>query len=584
MAFLQPKGKQDGGRKPKPAPQRLPTCWLCHGCNWWQFACERGTNTPVKSCFRSERCGIGRPKVPTLWKDATDEQKKCRGGTGPTTAAPPAGAAAPAAAGGTPWRRRQQQQQQQRNDDAAGGGRRAGRQPQQQQRQQQHGPNGAGPRQAAPKESPELVAARARARVTGQIVDSCLLNYGDNITTDRARVKHDVATLEVERLLEDESADTQSAQKQELQHDYDKYLALLGADDPIVLGLRKKIDAGAVPESQTAVAVRNAKTLLDLLVDNEPDDHEGILEARSALDAAKIANGSRESDCYQSAEAAHKQAQDVVDAIHADIEATKTAFDAIVAKQQKQATDLLAATEARDAAKKRVQERMLAISTKAPGILQPSDVQTMSERMQRLDTVTRHVHGLGTQNGAVPVDAMQRVMDCVAELMRAAPSTVFTQSVTNEPQATVAGGLVIAGGGASGSATTGGTPGGPPAQTAAAPTPCTSIAAMQAKFDARERERTAAAAREAERVAAATAAATAAAAEAARASTERAAEAIALQAAYDAEAATAAAAAAAAAAAQRRNDESPGLADGNVGHLSTDAVMAIQWGEQGAGA
>ena len=82
----------------------------------------------------------------------------------------------------------------------------------------------------------------------------------------------------------------------------------------------------------------------------EPDEVEQIREARSALDQAKIANGPRESDCYQSAEAALKQAEDAVDAIHADIEATKTAFDAIVAKQQKQATDLLAATEARDAA------------------------------------------------------------------------------------------------------------------------------------------------------------------------------------------------------------------------------------------
>ena len=87
---------------------------------------------------------------------------------------------------------------------------------------------------------------------------------------------------------------------------------------------------------------------------------------------------------------------------------------------------------------------MLAISTKAPGVLQPSDVQTMSERMQQLDTLTRHVHGLGTQSGGVPVDAMQRIMECVAALMQAAPSTVFSTSVTSEPPLAADGSAVAA--------------------------------------------------------------------------------------------------------------------------------------------
>jgi len=96
-----------------------------------------------------------------------------------------------------------------------------------------------------------------------------------------------------------------------------------GADDPLVVGLRKKLEAGTAPESPTARAVREAKTLLDLLLEHDSDATERIQEARSALDHAKIANGPRESDCYHSAEAALKQAEDAVDAIHADIESVE---------------------------------------------------------------------------------------------------------------------------------------------------------------------------------------------------------------------------------------------------------------------
>ena len=540
MAFHRPKGKQAGKRPPKPSPARLPNCWLCSGCKWWQFACPRDSTTPVKSCFRTRDCGIARGANCVHWKNATAAQKAKPGGT--TAAAGAAGGAAPAGGGPvggapaaapaarTPWRQKQAERRQRQLQNGGGGAKAA----------------------AAPKESPELVAARAAVRAHETIVELYLGRYGEGTQVTEARATLDAATAEVERLLPAAATGDLSEYLAQLQNDYDRYLDMHGADDPIVVSLRKKLEAGTAPESPTARAVREAKQLLDLLVEHDPNAADRIQEARSALDKAKIANGSRESDCYQSAEAALKQAEDAVEAIHADIEATKTAYDAILAQQKKQAADLLAATETRDAAKKRVQDRMLAISTKAPGVLQPSDAQTMSERMQQLDTVVRHVHGLGTQHGGVPAEAMQRVMECVAQLMQAAPSTIFTQSVTSEPQAAVAGGVVIADGGASGS-TVNGTLSGPPEQTAAPPTPSTSLAAMQAKFDTRERERTAETAREAARVAAAAAAAKAAAEAAAaaeaRANNERAAETMALQQAMDAEAAAAAATAAEATAA-----------------------------------
>ena len=288
---------------------------------------------------------------------------------------------------------------------------------------------------------------------------------------------------EVERLLPGEPTGDQSAHLDQLQQDHDRYLGMLGADHSIVVSLRKQIEAGTAPESPTAVAVKQAKTLLDLLVEHEPDELEQIQEARSALDKAKIANGSRESDCYQSAEAALKQAEDAVDALQAEIEETKIAFDAVKAKQQKQAVDLVAAIDTRDAAKKRVLDRVVSISTQAPGILQPADVLTMSTAMQQLDTLTRTVHQLGTQNGGVPMEAMQRVADQVAVLMRSAPDTVFSPTVTSEPAAYVANGIVVAGGGSSSSP--------PAAAQAASQMPGASTAALQAKFNARELERAA---------------------------------------------------------------------------------------------
>ncbi len=230
-----------------------------------------------------------------------------------------------------------------------------------------------------------------------------------------------------------------------------------------------------------------------------------------------------QSDCYQSAETAHKQAIVAVEAIHEQIAAAQAEDEALQAKKQKLAADLVIAVDARDAAKQRVLDRVVSISTLAPSILQPADVVAMAEQMQKLDAITRAVHQRGTRDGSVQADLLQQIMDGVADLLSAAPKSVFTESITSEPQAPVANGVVLASGGAGSNAST----------TAAPATPRNSVAALQAKIDTRERERAADAARETARVAAATAAATTAAAAATaaatRANTERTAEAPALQ-------------------------------------------------------
>ena len=89
---------------------------------------------------------------------------------------------------------------------------------------------------------------------------------------------------------------------QVLQQEYDKYLAQYGSDDPLVKSLRAKLEAADQLRSESAIAVDNAKQRLELLLKHMPDDAERIEEARTALDDAKLANGSKESDCFQSAE------------------------------------------------------------------------------------------------------------------------------------------------------------------------------------------------------------------------------------------------------------------------------------------
>ena len=61
-------------------------------------------------------------------------------------------------------------------------------------------------------------------------------------------------------------------------------------------------------DAQKSKAVKTAKKQLYDLIEFIPEDKEGIEAARVRLDAAKVANGAKESDCFQSAEAAFKNA------------------------------------------------------------------------------------------------------------------------------------------------------------------------------------------------------------------------------------------------------------------------------------
>ena len=122
-----------------------------------------------------------------------------------------------------------------------------------------------------------------------------------------------------------------------------------------------------------------------------------------------------------------------------------------------------------------MQERIVSISTLAPNILQPADVVTMAEKMQKLDSITRAVHSKAAKEGGVQADLLQTIMDSVADLLSAAPSTVFTHSITAVP----AEGAPAGSGGASGAA----------ASPAAPPTATLSVASAKAKHDAREVQR-----------------------------------------------------------------------------------------------
>ena len=89
-----------------------------------------------------------------------------------------------------------------------------------------------------------------------QIVDSYVSTFGDGPQAAKERIKLAAAVAEVDRLVPAEPAADQNVDRDGLQSDYDRYLAMLGADHAIVVSLRKQIEAGAAPESQTAVAVK----------------------------------------------------------------------------------------------------------------------------------------------------------------------------------------------------------------------------------------------------------------------------------------------------------------------------------------
>ena len=178
--------------------------------------------------------------------------------------------------------------------------------------------------------------------------------------------------------------------------------------------------------------------MLDRLLACPDRDEEKIQEARANLDAKKIANRSSESDCYKSAESSLKHAMDAVDTLTTGIQATTDEIVALQEKHAKQETDLVAAITAKDAAQKRLSERVASISTHAPGVLQPSDVLKMANAMQKLDAVARAAYTRGRSDkgpGHVTNDQMQQIMECVWELFTAAPRTVFSETATVVAQA-----------------------------------------------------------------------------------------------------------------------------------------------------
>ena len=84
--------------KPTAPPKRLPDCWECPVCGWWNFSCNRDTKTQVSHCFRSRDCGAARGKGCLQWKNASTEQKAMQQGSKAALAAGAAGAAGGAAA------------------------------------------------------------------------------------------------------------------------------------------------------------------------------------------------------------------------------------------------------------------------------------------------------------------------------------------------------------------------------------------------------------------------------------------------------------------------------------------------------
>ena len=203
----------------------------------------------------------------------------------------------------------------------------------------------------------------------------------------------------------------------------------------------------------------------------------------------------------------------------------------------------------------------MSISTMAPGILQPADVTTMSEKMQKLDTITRAVYCRATKDGGVATDMLQTIMEGVKDLLAAAPRSVFTESITAVPEE----GAPAAGGGAGGAATS----------SAAPPAAYMSVAAARARHDAREIQR-----RILEK----------------QAHVERRADQLLLQEAHEAADAAAAPPISTTVAQhqvgvpvsqaqrQRRAEETPGLGDDDMGHYSVDAIMALPRGEAPAAA
>ena len=432
-------------RQPKPPPTMLPDSWRCSQkeCQHWNFATKRDSKVQVLCCYRNA-CGAARVAGCLQWKNATAAQK-----LGPAK----------------PKQQQQQQQQQPKSPSVSlVHGRQQPKQQQQQQQKQQPGKTGGGAAAGAPSDSEKAVAA-ARGLVAGhKSIHELSLRWNKPDVTARHLAEWEAAEAALDALLADE------------------------AKGP-----------GIEDGSLTAAAVKDAQQYLALLLEHAPDDVDTIQAARVQLDEAKIANGSREADCLQSAEAGAQAAADSVRDIHARIATNKEQAAAIAEEATELGKELITAVDHQQACNRRVQDRIMSLSTKAPGILQIDDAIALSEHMQALNTLSQGMQAMSMREGGVPAEQLQGLFGTISALMRAAPAGVFTTSITDEAPSTV------------GAATLAGAP--PPA----APAPG-SVAELQARFTQREAQRA--------RVEAAAAAAQAAAAAAA---VERSADAALLQ-------------------------------------------------------
>ena len=442
-------------RQPKPPPTMLPDSWRCSQkeCQHWNFATKRDSRVQVLCCYRNA-CGAARVAGCLQWKNATAAQK-----LGPAK----------------PKQQQQQQQQPKSPSVSLVHGRQQPKQQQQQQQKQQPGKTAGGAAAGAPSDSEKAVAA-ARGLVAGhKSIHELSFRWNKPDVTARHLAEWEAAKAALDALLADE------------------------AKGP-----------GIEDGSLTAAAVKDAQQYLALLLEHAPDDVDTIQAARVQLDEAKIANGSREADCLQSAEAGAQAAADSVRDIHARIATNKEQAAAIAEEATELGKELITAVDHQQACNRRVQDRIMSLSTKAPGILQIDDAIALSEHMQALNTLSQGMQAMSMREGGVPAEQLQGLFGTISALMRAAPAEVFTFSITDEVPSTV------------GAATLAGAP--PPA----APAPG-SVAELQARFTQREAQRA--------RVEAAAVAAQAAAAAAA---VERSADAALLQLARQAQTSTAA--------------------------------------------
>ena len=554
---MAPPGNGKHVKKNKPVPSWKPDSWCCRECGRWNWNLLRGSKTQATHCYATRECGVARGSKCKQWKDTTPAERTQNGGykldicngavdpkkspthrvsvkqPQPATPSPPKGA----------WAKG--------NDKG--------------------GKANSAPRAAKIVEvSDELHDARKELEKQEGLVKLCQDIYGPDCQhAMEHQTKADAATAEIERLSGNAAAAAETPDVDDLQDVYDRLCSMFAESDALVVAAKQKLEAAKTQSSPTANEVKKVRALLKALCAEDIRDEARIQEVRTLLDEKMRANGSSESDCYKSAEDSHKHAAKAVTALREKKLQQEAERDALNESIQETDDAIEAAVVAEEAAKKRLDDRRASISTHAPGVLQPADVQSMGSAMQRMHTVLLHALAVGqstTGPGHITNDQLQSIADTYKELMHSAPSDVFGATVAPPvPQSAVVGGAVAAGnGGGDGStamptaaATAVAAAGGLPAeavvqlqqqQTQANP----DVANLRAQLAAREQQRAAEAA-----------------AQQARAKADREADELLLRQAL---------AAAAHSIPVGACGETSGTADGDLGSISADAIMGLEWG------